>query len=273
MIWIVVVLLILLVGAVFYTIQLRRRILLMERDEIKKMEQRRSDFISIVSHQLRTPLSIIKGYLEAVTGGDQGSLNDGQEEYLNDALRINKDTIKLVNDYLDAVQLDFGNIPVKPEATDLAAMAKEVVARLRILAKAYNCELKFLEPAGQLPLVTADPIKIKQVIENIIANAIKYTSGRGSAKVSLKTEGNNVIFKCKDTGVGIPAEQQAELFTRFFRAQNILHKDTKGSGLGLFFAKMIIESLGGKIWAQSVEGKGTTVSFRLPNYSSEKHEQ
>lgn len=272
MIWIIIVLLIFFVGAIFYVIQLRQRILRIEKDEIKKMKQRRAGFISIVSHQLRTPLSVIKGYLEAVTGGDQGPLNDGQKEYLNDALKINRDTIKLVNDYMEAVQLDFGNIPVNPAATDLAAVVKEVVARLRILAKAYNCELKFLEPSDQLPLVTADPIKIKQVIENIIANAIKYTSGRGSAKIILKKENDHVIFECKDTGVGIPADQQPELFTRFFRAQNILQKDTKGSGLGLFFAKMIIKSLGGKIWVESTEGKGTTVFFRLPNYSSKEHE-
>ena len=269
---IAVILSIFLVGAVFYIVRLCKRVSCIEKDETKKMEQRRSGFISIVSHQLRTPLSVIKGYLEAVTGGDQGPLNDGQKEYLDDALKISKDTIRLVNDYLDAVQLNTENIPVNPKSTDLVAITKEIVARLQILAKAYNCDLEFLEPFTELPLVVADPIKIQQVIENIVANAVKYISGRGSAKVTLKQKDNSVIFECRDTGVGIPADQQSQLFTRFFRAKNILQKDTKGSGLGLYFAKMIIEALGGKIWIRSIEGKGTTVSFQLPNYSSKTHE-
>jgi signal transduction histidine kinase len=270
---ITVILSIFLVGAIFYIVLLCKRIPCIEKDEMKKMEQRRSGFISIVSHQLRTPLSVIKGYLEAVTTGDQGALNDGQKEYLNDALKISKDTIKLVNDYLDAVQLDSENIPVNPKSTDLVAITKEIVARMQILAKAYNCELEFLEPTTKLPPVVADPIKIQQVIENIVANAVKYTSGRGSAKVTLKQKDNAVIFECRDTGVGIPADQQPQLFTKFFRAKNILQKDTKGSGLGLYFAKMIIEALGGKIWVKSVEERGTVVSFQLLNYSSKIHEQ
>lgn len=269
---VVVILSIILVGAIFYIVRLCKRVSCIEKDEIKKMELRRSGFISIVSHQLRTPLSVIKGYLEAVTGGDRGPLNDDQKEYLDDALKINKDTIRLVNDYLGAVQLDTEKISVNPKSTDLVAITKEIVARLQILAKAYNCELEFLEPDTELPPVVADPIKIQQVIENIVANAVKYISSHGSAKVTLKKKNNAVIFECRDTGVGIPADQQSQLFTKFFRAKNILQKDTKGSGLGLYFAKMIVEALGGKIWIRSIEGKGTTVSFKLPNYSSKIHE-
>jgi len=267
MTWVAIVLLIILGGVIFYIAQLRQRIVHIRKDEIKRMEVRRSGFISIISHQLRTPLSVIKGYLEALLTGDQGSLTEGQKEYLDDALKINKDTIKLANDYLDAVRLDSEKMSVKPQPLDLTKVVKEEIEILRLLAKAYNCELKFEEPPRPLPKAMADPIKIRQVIENIMANAIKYTSGRGRAIITLEEKGNNVLFKCQDIGVGIPADQQAEIFTKFFRARNIFQKDTKGSGLGLYLAKTIIEALGGKIWIKSAEGKGTTVFFQLLKYS------
>jgi two-component system, OmpR family, sensor histidine kinase VicK len=234
-----------------------------ESVEIRRMEERRSSFISIISHQLRTPLSIIKGYLEALSTGDLGTLSDGQKEYVNGALDINRDTIDLVNDYLKAVRLDTEMVQVAPVPIDLALVIREEIKRLDNLARASNCQLSFQEP-GALPKVKADAIKIKQVVENILTNAIKYSSGRGQAVVTLTRKDQAVQFSCQDNGLGIPRDQQAELFTKFFRAQNILKKDTKGSGLGLYLNKKIIEALGGTIWVESEEGRGTTVYFTLP---------
>jgi len=262
--YLVIFLIIVIVGLVIYISSLRKKIIIIKKEEIKKMEDRRSGFISIISHQLRTPLSVVKGYLESLAEGDVGQLDSTQQEYVDDALKINKETIKMANDYLDAARLDATAIDVKPEPVDLLVVVKEAVEKLQILSRAYNCELKFVEPGQKIPIVTADKIKIKQVIENIIANALKYTSGKGSATISLEAQDNKVSFICQDTGIGIPADQMDDLFTKFFRAKNVIHKDTKGSGLGLFFAKSIIEALDGEIDVQSEENKGTKVTFKLP---------
>lgn len=268
MTWIALIFIIISLAAFFYILFLRQKNIELGKNEMKKMEDRRSAFVSIISHQLRTPLSVIKGYLEALSTGDQGQLNPGQKEYLDDALKINLETIKLVNDYLEFVRLDSEHIPVKPESMDLAKMVEDEVKKMSLLARAYNCELNYQSLGKPLSPVMADPIKIRQVIQNIIANAIKYSSGRGQAKVFLEEETDFIIFHCKDAGVGIPADQQPDIFTKFFRAKNVINKDTKGSGLGLYLAKMIVTALGGKIWLESVENRGTTVSFSLPKYSS-----
>lgn len=267
MIWIIVILFIILVAAIYYIISLRDQLKKVEKNELKKLEEKRSSFISIISHQLRTPLSVVKGYLEALSTGDQGELNEGQQDYLNDALKINKESIKLVNDYLEAIRLDTKELMVKPEEIDLVQLTKTINERLLILAKAYNCRIELLEPEKELSHVKADRIKIQQVIENIIANAIKYSDGKGEIKINIKQDDKFVIFECRDRGIGIPADQMSEIFTKFFRAKNIIQKDTQGSGLGLYLAKEIIETLGGKIWVESVENKGTTVSFKLPVYN------
>ena len=261
------ILFIILLGAIFYISYLQQRVSKIRQEEIKKTEERRSSFISIISHQLRTPLSIIRGYLEALVTGDQGKLNDGQREYLDEALKIDLDTIKLVNDYLKAVRLDTEEIVVKLEPLDLYAIVKMEVNKLAPLAKASNCELKLIEPSNNLPKVLADPIKIKQVIENILTNAIKYTDGKGQATISLSYQEGKVQFLSKDNGVGIPQGEQEEIFSKFYRGKNVIGKDTQGSGLGLYLAKMIIKALHGKIWLVSEENKGTSVYFQLPTQS------
>ncbi len=263
----IIILLIIVVSLVIYIFLMKKKISSLKKEEIKKMEDRRSGFISIISHQLRTPLSVVKGYLESLAEGDVGKLNPEQQDYVNDALKINKENIKMANDYLDAARLDAEAVNVIPEEVDMLEVVQGAVEKLKILAKAYNCDLIFTLPGEKLSNVYADKIKIKQVVENIIANALKYTSGKGNAKISLEQDRGNVIFHCQDTGIGIPADQQDDLFTKFFRAKNVIHKDTKGSGLGLFFAKSIIEALKGKIWVESEENIGTKVSFKLPKYN------
>jgi two-component system sensor histidine kinase VicK len=260
-----VIFLLVTIAEFFCIVFLLRKIRNSGQAEIQKMEERRSGFISIISHQLRTPLSIIKGYLEALSTGDLGRMTEEQKDYVDGALAINKDTILLVNDYLKAVRLDAEIIEVTPVAVDLAEVVAEEVKRLSSLARASNCKLVFASPPP-LPRVKADAVKIKQVVENILTNAIKYTSGHGQAEVVLSQEKGFIRFSCRDNGLGIPRDQQAELFTKFFRAQNIIKKDTKGSGLGLYLNKKIVEASGGKIWIESEEGKGTTVYFELPIY-------
>ncbi|MFZ6035547.1 MAG: sensor histidine kinase [Patescibacteria group bacterium] len=265
------VLIALLIASIGFSFSLWRQAKRIRVAERQKTEDRRSSFISIISHQLRTPLSVIKGYLEGVLTGDQGELNDGQKEYLQEALEINRDTIKLVNDYLEVVRLDVDKITVHREDFDLTALIQAEISKLTPLARASNCELIFTPPAQPLPSVFADRIKIRQVIENIFTNAIKYSGGKGRTVVTLAQQENMIAFSAADNGVGVPADQLEEVFTKFTRGKNVIHKDTTGSGIGLFLAKMIVQAHGGEIWLESTEGKGTTVHFTLP-ISSSSHE-
>ena len=231
---------------------------------VKVKEEKRVGFVSIISHQLKTPLSIVKGYLEGLLTGDQGKINPGQKEYLKEALEINKETINLVNDYLKYCQLTTGNIEVNPKWTSLENVVDDVVKQMTPLAKSSNCEIDYKKPKGKLPKVYVDLIKIKQVIQNILTNAIRYIKRTGKIIVRIKREKNDIIFSCQDNGVGIPKSEQKEIFTRFFRGKNVISLDSRGSGLGLYLARLVIESSGGKIWFNSKEGKGTTFYFSLP---------
>ena len=136
-----------------------------------------------------------------------------------------------------------------------------------MLATASNFELVFKKPDGPPIVIPGDPIKLKQVVENILTNAVKYSTTKGHAVVTLSDQGDTVLFSCQDNGVGIPEDEQEAIFTKFFRARNILQKDTVGSGLGLYIAKIIIKAHGGTIGFTSKENEGTTVNVSLPKQS------
>lgn len=231
---------------------------------VKEAEEKRVGFVSIISHQLKTPLSIIKGYLEGLLTGDQGKLKPGQREYLREALEINKETIELVNDYLKYCQLTTGNIVVNPKWISLEEVAEEVIEKMAPLARSSNCVIDYRRQKGKLPKVYVDLIKIKQVIQNILTNAIRYIRGSGRIIIEIQKGKKEIIFSCQDNGVGIPQSEQKEIFTRFFRGKNVINLDAHGSGLGLYLARLVTESSGGKIWYKSKEGKGTTFYFSLP---------
>lgn len=255
---------ILILGLIIYIFYNTAKYREKDKAQVKLAEERRAGFVSIISHQLRTPLSVIKGYIESLLSGDEGELNDGQREYLSEALSINNEMIDLINDYLNEAQMDNGKIELNLKSVDLAEIVQDIINELNTFAKAANCQLDFIKPANKLPPIQIDLIKVRQAIQNIISNAIKYSKKGGHVAVKLNYKDNQMLFSCEDDGVGIPRDQMPEIFTKFFRARNILQKDTKGSGLGLYFAKVIIESSGGKIWLESTEGKGTKVYFSLP---------
>jgi len=258
---------IVLIGLVIVCAILTQKLRTVRQDAIRTMEERRSGFISIISHQLRTPLSIIKGYLEGLLTNDQGAVTDGQKEYLQDALKVNRETIELVNDYLNVVKLDSEDIKLNVTEADLSELVAAEVVKLDSLARASNCILEFQPPRKLLSKSSIDVIKLKQVIENILTNAIKYSSGKGKVIISLEDRENEVVFSCKDNGVGIPADEQEAIFTKFFRAKNILRKDATGSGLGLYLARVLVTAHGGTIWFESEENQGTTVFFTIPKKS------
>ena len=229
----------------------------------KSTEYKLAEVISIVSHQLKTPLAVIKGYLEVLISEDLGKINPKQKEYLKNALENTQRMIGLVKDLLDVSQIEENKLEFKTRPSSLEEIIKETAKEFSYLSRAKNCTLSF-KVLGEIPLLDIDPLKIKQVVTNIISNAIEYNKRRGSVEITLKRKGNNVLFSCKDTGVGVPRSDRKKVFTKFYRSETAIGLTPSGLGLGLFISKAIIEKSGGRIWFESEEGKGSTFCFTLP---------
>jgi len=237
----------------------------------KAKKYKLSEVVSIVSHQLKTPLSVIKGYLEVLISEDLGKLNEQQKEYLRDTLENTQRMILLVKDLLDVSKIEEGRLEFKIKPSSLEKIVREAIKEFSPLTKAKNCTI-FLKVSGKIPPLNIDPMKIKQVITNILSNAIEYNDKKGEIYLTIKRKGNNVLFCCKDTGIGIPEREKKKVFTKFYRSERAIILATGGSGLGLFISKAIIKKSGGKIWFKSKEGKGSTFCFSLPvkRYESKK---
>ena len=229
----------------------------------KLKEWKFSEVISIVSHQLKTPLAVIRGYLEVLIAKDLGSLNEKQIEYLTDALKNTQRMMELVKELLDVSRIEENKLEFTLKPSSLETIIKETIKEFYPLTKAKNCTVSF-KTLGRIPLLNIDPLKIKQVIANIISNAIEYSKGRGKIEICLKKEKDNVLFSCKDNGIGIPEDEKQKIFTKFYRSEKAIILATTGSGLGLFISKAIIEKSCGKIWFDSKEERGSTFYFALP---------
>jgi len=219
--------------------------------------------ITIVAHQLKGPISVTKGYLEVLLSEDLGKLNKEQKQYLENVLESNRQMKALIADFLDVSRVEEKKLELNPKPTRIEKITKEVMADLSRLARARNCTLS-LKVSGKLPRLNIDSLKIEQVVANIITNAIEYTPKKGRVEVELKIKGKNVLFSCKDNGIGVPKEEMDKIFSKFHRSEEAMVLITGGSGLGLFISKAIIEGSGGKIWFKSKEGKGSTFYFTLP---------
>ena len=232
----------------------------------RKIDRAKSEFVSVASHQLRTPLSAIKWFLELLISGVAGQLSDEQKHYVSQVNDSNDRMIKLVNELLNASRMETGNITLKQKTVNLNSIVKEAYDELTIKTTEKKQKL-ILETKDKLK-VTTDPILLRQIINNLVTNANRYTPPGG--KITIKTYKKNsmAIFEVKDTGYGIPENQKDKLFSKFFRADNIITKQTDGTGLGLYIAKSAIETLGGKIWYESKENVGSTFYFSLPLVNS-----
>ena len=230
----------------------------------KKIEQIKTEFVSLAAHQLRTPLSAIKWTIKMILDGDLGSITKEQGEFLEKTYNSNERMISLINDLLDVTRIEEGRYLFKPILTDFEPIVQFVANFYQEEIKRRGIKFQFEKPEKKLPPVRVDVEKIKLAIQNIIENAVKYTPPGGEIKVLLKYNKKEIEFQARDSGVGIPKDQQGRVFSKFFRASNVMRMDTEGSGLGLFITKNIIEAHGGKIWFESEEGKGTTFYFSLP---------
>ncbi|EKD76334.1 MAG: two-component sensor histidine kinase [uncultured bacterium] len=225
----------------------------------------RSEFVSITSHQLRTPASAVKWYIEALIDNRRGNqLNDWQQDKLHQAYQSNERMIHLINDLLNVSRLDSGRFELRPKPVCIQAIIDEVKSELIHFASAHNVELDNNIPT-ETPVVVADADKIREVIMNLLTNAIKYSKpGHRTVTISASQQAPLVEFSVHDQGIGIPEKDIKHLFEKFYRADNAIESQTEGSGLGLYIAREIVRMHGGDITVTSQEGKGTTVTFTLP---------
>lgn len=225
----------------------------------------RSEFVSITSHQLRTPASAVKWYLESLIDNRRGNeLNDWQQDKLHQAYQSNERMIHLINDLLNVSRLDSGRFELKPKSVAIQAIVDEVKSELIHFASAHNVELDNTIPTATQN-VTADSDKVREVIMNLLTNAIKYSKpGHRVVTIAAKSAGRLIEFSVADQGIGVPEKDLQHLFEKFYRADNAIESQTEGSGLGLYIAREIIRMHGGDITVKSREGEGTTVIFTLP---------
>jgi len=235
--------------------------------EQKKLDKMRTEIVSITSHQLRTPATIVKGNLEMVLGGDVGKVTKAQRELLDDTYLGNERMIHLINDLMDAAKINEGKLVFPLEPVRLEDVVDEVVKENVPFAKEKNVELDFIRPSAPLPMVKINSQRVKQVFQNIIDNAVKYSAvgDKGKVEVGVTEDKGFLRLSVKDNGIGIPKADQGKIFERFSRGSNSTKLDPGGgSGLGLYIAKAVVEQGGGKIWFDSVEGKGTTFYTTFP---------
>jgi signal transduction histidine kinase len=235
--------------------------------EQKKLDKMRTEIVSITSHQLRTPSTIIKGNLEMVLGGDVGEVTPQQKELLQDTYMGNQRMIRLINDLMDVAKIDEGKFKLALESAQLEDLVKDVVNNLQPLAKEKKVKLIYNYPSSPLPPVKINIQRVTQVIQNITDNAVKYSSSgdKGEVTVDIQEGAKSLEVIVKDNGIGIPESEQGKMFERFSRGSNTTKLDPGGgSGLGLYIAKAVVEQGGGRIWFESKENEGTTFHTTYP---------
>jgi signal transduction histidine kinase len=230
--------------------------------ELQEADKMKDEFVSLASHELRTPMAAIKGSLSTILEGYAGTISQETREFLTAAYNENDRLIRLVNNLLNTSRIEAGKFSFTFTRTDLGEIVSEVVRNLQMAAKEKNLYLVF-EPFGILPAVTADVDKIKEVIINLISNGLKFTS-TGGITIRSSIEGDFIKTSVVDTGTGISQEDHEILFKKYSQVKQKFVKSLGGTGLGLYISKKIIEGHGGKIWLESTVGTGTTFFFTLP---------
>jgi len=232
-------------------------------ERLAEASRMKSEFINIVSHQLRSPLTNIKWTFEVMASEEFKVPAEKQEEYFANVKENIARMVELIDDLLIVSKIEQGSFSVAKIEISLKDLIKDLVERYKVFAEASRIKLNFYSQEN-LPKVLADPSLLKIVTENLIDNAIRYTKGGGIVEIKLIREKDKVLFAIKDSGVGIPRKEQKYIFQKFFRAENISKERTRGSGLGLYVCRSILDKLGGQIWFKSQLGKGTTFYCRLP---------
>jgi PAS domain S-box-containing protein len=226
---------------------------------LKELDKMKSEFVSVVSHDLKTPLTAIRGFADLVA--ITGSLTDQQREFVTRIKDITREMAAMISDLLDIGKIEAG-IEMEKVPCNIQALAEEVISDLEFRAKEKQIVVD-LEAAEPVATVTGDPNRLKQVLMNLVGNAIKYTPEGGHVWVRIGPEDDRLITAVKDTGIGISARDQKQLFQKFYRVRTEQTAHIEGTGLGLAIVRSIVEHHGGRIWVESEPGKGSTFAFSL----------
>jgi signal transduction histidine kinase len=232
-------------------------------EKLRSLDEAKDEFISMASHQLRTPLTSVKGYISMLLEGDAGDLNDTQKKFLDQAFISSQRMVYLIADLLNVSRLKTGKFVIEAKPTYLPDVVESEISQLYETAKVRELELVYKKPSSFVTL-NLDETKTRQVIMNFVDNAIYYTPRGGKIKVELKQLKDSVEYTVTDNGIGVPKKEQHHLFTKFYRAGNAKKSRPDGTGLGLYMAKKVIIAQGGHIIFKTQEGKGSTFGFSFP---------
>jgi len=231
--------------------------------QLHKLDEAKDEFISMASHQLRTPLTSIKGYISMLMDGDVGEVTKEQKHLLSEVFISSERMVRLIGDFLNVSRLQTGKFVIDKHPMDLAKIVDQEVDSLETNAASRGLTFIYKKPKN-IPQLMLDENKIQQVIMNFCDNAIYYSKDNSKIKIALELVDDSVEFTVIDTGIGVPADQQEQLFNKFFRATNARQQRPDGTGVGLFLAKKVIDAHDGEIIFKSKEGKGSIFGFRLP---------
>jgi PAS domain S-box-containing protein len=228
-----------------------------------EIDRMKSDFISLASHQLRTPLSAIKTYSHMLIDGFMGPVTPGQRKALRTIVSASNRMNELISTLLNVSRIETGNVIVSAKNINLNHIIDEVFKELALAAETKQIELTSKLPKTPL-IIKGDNLIVKEIVINLVSNALKYTPDNGKVQVQCRKGTRNVLISVKDNGMGIPKNAREQVFSKFYRAQNVVRHETSGTGLGLYLVKGLVETLGGTIWFESVENSGSTFYVRLP---------
>jgi len=230
--------------------------------EVERANQMKSQFLASMSHELRTPMNAILGFSSLLREQNAGPLTEKQARYVEHIQRGSRHLLQLINDILDLSKIEAGRLELHLEQFLLSAALPEVLSLIRPLAMAKKIRLESAVDRGLL--VHADPVRFKQMLYNLLSNAVKFTPEGGGIGIEGRADGGSVRLEVRDTGIGIPAEELANIFTEFHQVGTTTKGVREGTGLGLAITKRLVEQHEGRIWVESEPGKGSRFCFTLP---------
>jgi len=236
-------------------------------EQVARANKMKTEFVSIASHQLKTPIAEINWQIELLLSKFPGGLSEKQQLLIGQIAHSSQKMARLVDDLLDVARIDQGRLALAKEEVDLCTLVNEAIINQRPFSIVSGVELKSSCPVTSSKILV-DKKRIGVVLDNLLSNAIKYTERQGVVEVFMETKESSVQVCIRDNGVGIPRNEQSDIFKKFFRSNNSLKNNADGTGLGLYIAKNIIEQSGGKLWFQSIENIGSEFFFSLPTVKS-----
>ena len=231
--------------------------------ELEEANKAKSIFLANVSHELRTPLNSIIGFSEALMQGYAGKFSDNQKEYINDIFESGLHLLDLINEILDLSKVEAGKMELKLEKINIKLLISKVIKIFKEKIAKHKISLKISIP-DDISLIIADPLKLRQILFNIVNNALKFTPDGGKIEVGIQENKKEYVFYVSDTGIGISKDDMDRLFKPFEQLETALEKKVEGTGLGLHYSKKLVELHGGKIMVESELGKGSCFNFTIP---------